>query len=95
MTTIINFKTDKKVKDEAQKIAGQMGLNLSDILNVYLRRFVKEKELHISLDRPSEGLVKEIKEAEAEIKRGDVSPSFGNAKDAVAWLSDKKRKYAD
>lgn len=46
MTTIINFKTDKKIKTHAQKIANAMGLNLSDVLNVYLRGFVKRKELH-------------------------------------------------
>jgi antitoxin component of RelBE/YafQ-DinJ toxin-antitoxin module len=35
MPSIINFKTDAKVKIAAQKIAGKMGLNLSDVLNVF------------------------------------------------------------
>jgi addiction module RelB/DinJ family antitoxin len=95
MTTIINFKTDKKVKSEAQRIANQMGLNLSDILNVYLRRFVAEKEIHISLEEPSEWLINEIKEGEEEIKKGDVSPGFNKTKDAIKWLNDKTRKYGN
>jgi len=93
MTTIINFKTDIKVKSEAQKMANQMGLNLSDVLNIFLRKFIKEKEIHISLKEPSDFLIKEIKEAEKEIKEGHMSPSFDNAKDAVKWLRNKKRKY--
>ena len=50
MSAVINFKTDKKIKTQAQKIAAKMGLNLSDILNIYLRGFVKKKELYISLN---------------------------------------------
>ncbi len=67
MTTIINFKTDKKIKTQAQKIAEAMGLNLSDILNIYLRGFVKRKEIYISLNEdesnPSDELIEAIKEA--------------------------------
>jgi addiction module RelB/DinJ family antitoxin len=95
MTTLINFKTEEKVKSEAQKIANQMGLNLSDVLNIFLRKFIKEKEIHIFLEEPSEFLIKEIEEAEREIKKGEVSPDFNNANDAIKWLRNKKRKYAN
>ncbi|HNY36155.1 MAG TPA: type II toxin-antitoxin system RelB/DinJ family antitoxin [Candidatus Pacearchaeota archaeon] len=95
MTTIVNFKTDKKVKGEAQKIANRMGLNLSDVLNVYLRKFIIEKEIHISLEEPSDWLINELKEADKEAKEGNISPSFNNAKDAIKWLNDKNRKYGN
>lgn len=76
MTTIINFKTDKKIKIQAQKIASAMGLNLSDVLNIYLRGFVKRKELYISLNEdesnPSEELLKAVKEARCEYKNGKI-----------------------
>lgn len=76
MTTIINFKTDKKIKTQAQKIAEEMGLNLSDILNIYLRGFIKVKELHISLNKdeskPSGELLEAVKEARKEYKRGKM-----------------------
>jgi addiction module RelB/DinJ family antitoxin len=95
MTTLINFKTEESVKSEAQEIANRMGLNLSDVLNIFLRKFIKDKEIHISLEEPSAFLTKEIKEADKEIKKGDVSPSFSNANDAVKWLRNKKRRYAN
>lgn len=74
MTTVINFKTDKKIKTQAQKIAEAMGLNLSDILNIYLRGFVKRKELYISLNgdesNPSDELLEAVEEAKKEYKSG-------------------------
>lgn len=76
MTTIINFKTDKKVKIKAQKVAEEMGLNLSDVLNIYLRGFIKVKEIHISLNKdesnPSDELLEAVKEARKEYKSGKM-----------------------
>ncbi len=94
MSVVINFKTEDKVKKQAQKIATEMGLSLSDILNVYLRKFVKTKELHINVsETPSPYLVKSLKQSELDRKRGDVSPSFDNARDAINWLNDDNAKY--
>lgn len=76
MTTIINFKTDKKIKTQAQKVAEAMGLNLSDVLNIYLRGFIKVKEIHISLNEdesnPSDELLEAVKEARKEYKKGKM-----------------------
>jgi addiction module RelB/DinJ family antitoxin len=76
MDAVINFKTDKRIKDEAQKIAGEMGLNLSDILNIYLRGFVKKKELYISLNEnesnPSDELLGAVAEFKKEYKTGKM-----------------------
>ncbi|MFA5169716.1 MAG: hypothetical protein WC386_01760 [Candidatus Paceibacterota bacterium] len=41
----------------------------------------------------SKFLIKEISEAEKEIKDEEVSPSFNNAEDAIKWLNDKNIKY--
>ena len=94
-TTVINFKTDKIVKKRAQKIAGEMGLNLSDIMNVCLRDFVKRRELNISLKNPNEKTLKRIKVAINEVKKGKVSPSFDDVDEAIKWLDNEGEKYAD
>jgi len=94
-TTIINFKTDKTVKEKAQEVAKQMGLNLSDIMNVYLRDFIRKKELNIKLEEPNEKTIKKIKAALKEIKDGNVSPSFDNVDEAIRWLDRESKKYAD
>ncbi len=89
MTAVINFKTDKKIKAQAQKIAETMGLNLSDVLNIYLREFIKIKELHISLNEdesnPSSELLEAVKEAKNEYKRGKMK-SYKNIDEAIFRL---------
>lgn len=92
MSTVINFKTDKKIKTQAQKIAGEMGLNLSDILNIYLRGFVKKKELYINLNEdesnPSNELLEAAKEARKEY-RGKKMKNFKCIDSLIAYLERK------
>lgn len=87
--TTINFKTDTKIKTQAQEIAEAMGLNLSNILNIYLKGFVRTKELHINLkedeSRPSKELLTMIKEAREEYKNGKIK-KFKNIDAAITHL---------
>jgi addiction module RelB/DinJ family antitoxin len=89
MTTVINFKTDEKIKTQAQKIAEAMGLNLSDVLNVFLRGFIVKKELYIHLNEdesnPSDELLGAIKEAREEYKSGKMK-SFKDMDSFIAHL---------
>lgn len=48
MTTVINIKTKKEVKENAQKLAKEMGFSLSAVINAYLRQFIRNKEVHFS-----------------------------------------------
>ena len=43
MKTMINIKTDVKIKKEAQKVARQMGIPLSAIINSQLRQLVVDR----------------------------------------------------
>ena len=45
---LLNIKTDKKVKKEAQKVAQELGLPLSTIINAYLRELIREKKVVFS-----------------------------------------------
>lgn len=91
MNTVINFKTDKNIKKQAKKIAETMGLNLSDILNVYLRKFIKSKELYISLNenekekKPSKELLEAVKSIKKEYKSGKMK-KFENVYSAIEYL---------
>jgi DNA-damage-inducible protein J len=94
-TSIINFKTEKSVKEKAQKIAEQMGLNLTDVMNVYLRDFINKKELNIRIEEPTEETAKDIMIALKEIKEGKTSPTFDDVDTAVKWLDKESKKYAN
>lgn len=49
MRTIINIKTEKEIKRDAQRIAKNLGLSLSAVINAYLKQFVRNKEVHFSI----------------------------------------------
>jgi addiction module RelB/DinJ family antitoxin len=92
-TVLTTFKTDPKVKEEAKKIAAELGFSLSAILNAYLKKFIREKSIYFTAnEEPTEYLINSIKEAKEEIKRGEVSPGFDNAKDAIDYLRKERKK---
>ncbi len=95
-TAIINIKVEPTVKKQAQRMAQQLGLSLSGIINGYLRHLIRTKEVYFSLsEEPTEYLIQALREAEKETKEGLVSPAFDNANDAIAWLKNPKAKYAN
>ncbi len=49
MKTLINIKTEKELKKNAQKVAEELGLPLGTILNAYLRELVREKRVVFSV----------------------------------------------
>lgn len=49
MKTIINIKADKEIKRKAQKIADELGLSLSAVINAYLRQFIRNKEVYFRI----------------------------------------------
>ena len=89
-TTVINIKTDSKVKLEAQKVAADLGLSLSSVINGFLRQFVKAKTITFTLDEsiPSAYLLASVKTAIADRKNGSVH-SFKNNKAAVDFLDNQ------
>lgn len=75
MQTILNIKTDKVLKRAAQETAKELGVPLSTAINAFLRQFVREKELVLSVDKlkPTPYLQKILKEADEEYARGDTT----------------------
>ncbi len=70
MKTLINLKTDKELKKNAQKVAENLGLSLSAVINAYLKQFVRNKEIHFSIaPQMSVGLEKLLGGAEFDIRR--------------------------
>ncbi|MDO8657438.1 MAG: type II toxin-antitoxin system RelB/DinJ family antitoxin [Candidatus Levybacteria bacterium] len=86
-TATINIKTEPHIKAEAQKTAKEIGINLSSILNAFLRQFIKTKTITFSAlyETPSEYLLKSIKKSEEDVKAGRVT-KFKTGKDALKYL---------
>jgi addiction module RelB/DinJ family antitoxin len=93
-TALITIKTEPKIKQAAQKIAADLGLSLSSILNGYVHQLIKNKTVYFSNrseENPSEYLINEIKQAEEDYKNGDYY-SFDNVQDAIKFLDTAKNE---
>ena len=89
MKTAINIKTDKHVKERAQKLARELGLPLSAIVNAQLKQFIRDEELHISTSpRMNDTLEKLIREGEGDLKnKKNISPVFSSPKAMDEYLN--------
>lgn len=87
-TAMINIKTDKVVKEEAQKLAAELGFSLSALVTASLKQFVRTRSVQFSATYQMtpylEGVIKEV---EKDIKaKKNISPAFTNAREASAYL---------
>lgn len=84
---IVATKIDPKIKKEAMATAQSLGIPLSVVIKGLLKQFIRTKTVTFSQDEePSEYLKSMIKQAEKDLKAGKASPTFDNAKDAIAFL---------
>lgn len=90
--TAIYIKTESETKQKAQKVAKQLGLSLSAIVNGFLKQFIKTKTVTFSAHEdeiPNKHLRSVLKRAEENYRKGNTSPAFSNAKDAIKYLEDQ------
>ncbi len=92
-TTMINIKTDKKVKEEAQKLAEELGFTLSSFVTASLKQFIRTRSVEFSAGyRMTPYLEKILESVEEDIKTGkNMSPAFSTAKEANAYLDGLKK----
>lgn len=86
--TVLNVKMDRDVKEKAQQLAQELGLNLSLIVNASLKQFVERKEILFSKTYTmTPYLERVVREAQEDYKVSkNVSPIFSNVDDAFTWL---------
>jgi DNA-damage-inducible protein J len=89
-STVINIKTDVKIKKEAQKITADLGLSLSSAINGFLRQLIRDKSIAFTLNEnnPSNYLISAINESKTERKNGNFH-SFKNNEKAISFLDNK------
>ena len=84
----LSLKADKEVKEKAQKVAYELGMPLSTIINAYLKQFIRTKEVYFYLEgelKPS--VKKRLDRLQKEALAGkNLSPAFSNARKAAYYL---------
>ena len=63
-TTNLNIRTDKEIKDQADKIFSELGLSMTTAINMFLRTPIRENGIPfaLKLDVPNETTAAAIKE---------------------------------
>jgi len=94
MKTVINIKADKEIKDQAFKVAAEMGLPLSTIVNAFLKQFIREKRVTFEVPLvPNKKTAKLLREADEDIRLGrNMSPAFNDVDDFIAYLKTETKR---
>ena len=96
-TTVINIKSDKSLKEGAEQFARELGISLSDLVNLSLRYVVTTRSITLDLrPQPNKETEKILRDELANIKKGKFdSPVFTDSKDAFVWLKKSQHKEAE
>jgi len=72
--TTVMFKTNKKLKEAAQKTAKKMGIPFSAIMNEYMRDFVDKKKITFSAEQynPTPYLRRILDQGDKDLAAGNV-----------------------
>ena len=89
-TTNLNIRTDKDVKEKAEKIFNELGLNMTSAVNIFLRTAVRERGIpfELKLDVPNETTIAAIEEGR-KMASNPSSPRYSN----IDELRDALEKY--
>lgn len=63
-TTNLNIRTDKEIKEQADKIFSELGLNMTKAINIFLRTTIRENGIPFSLklEAPNDTTIAAIEE---------------------------------
>lgn len=99
-TAVINIRVDPKVKSQFQKVAEELGLGVSTLIDALMRQVIRTKrvELEVRPEIPNAYLLECLRKSEEERLNGDFY-SFEKPDDALAFLDkiideSKKKKNA-
>ncbi len=88
MKTMINIKTDISLKREAQKVAEELGLSLSAILNYFMKELVAERKITFTDHPMPNRLTRRVLDSALDDVDGNkyIVGSFASAKGMISSL---------
>lgn len=84
--TLLNIKTDRKLKRDAQKAARELGLPLGTIVNAYLRELIREKRVVFSVPPVPNARTRRFLEKISRDRKGIQSRGPFTYEEAVRYL---------
>ena len=89
MNTTLHVTIDRETKLKAQRLAKELGLDLSTVVRAGLKHFVQTESFSVQKTYRMTPYLESII-ADAEATPDDVSGPFTNAADAIAYLDSRK-----
>ena len=85
--TNLNIRTDKDVKEQAEQIFAELGLNMTTAVNLFLRTAIRKHGIpfDLFLDVPNETTIAAIEEGKR-LLNDPNSPKYSNMEDLKAAL---------
>lgn len=87
-TTNLNIRTDKAIKDQAEAIFNELGLNMTTAVNMFLRTTIRENGIPFDLrldDAPNEVTASAIEEGR-KLMSDPSAPRYSNMDELKAAL---------
>ena len=86
-TTNLNIRTDKEIKDQADRIFSELGLSMTTAINMFLRTTIRENGIPfaLKLDVPNETTAAAIEEGRRIVSDSSVK-GYTNMDDLKASL---------
>ncbi len=86
-TTNLNIRTDKAIKDQAEAIFAELGLNITTAVNMFLRTAVRERGIpfELKLETPNDTTAAAIADGRA-MADDPNTPRYSSMKDLKAAL---------
>ncbi len=86
-TTNLNIRTDKVVKEQAEEIFNELGINMTTAINMFLRTAIREHGIpfDLKLDVPNDTTVAAIEEGR-KLMADSSAPRYSNMADLKAAL---------
>ncbi len=85
MDTTMLIKTNKELKQKAQKLAKEMGLPLGTLVNNYLKNFIVDRQVIFNAPIPNKKTQAAIEAARKEFRTGKTAGPF-SAEEFISHL---------
>jgi addiction module RelB/DinJ family antitoxin len=86
--TVLHTKVDKDIRDEAKKLASELGIPLSTVINAQLREFVRSGRFIVSREPAvSDYVMDELKKASNQAKtKKNISGEFDTVDEMFSFM---------
>ena len=86
-TSNVSFRIDTEVKNQADNLFAQLGLNMTTAFNIFLRQSIREGSIpfNVTVNTPNAETVAALLEAE-QIAKDPTAKRYSNVEDALREL---------